>query len=71
MKHTQTPMSEVSILVVDDTSDNLQLLAGLLSKQGYIVRPAESGSQALAAARKELPDLILWDVKSFQIPALA
>jgi len=63
MKNQQTTISETSILVVDDTPDNLRLLAGLLSEQGYIVRPAASGSQALTAAREELPDLILLDVK--------
>jgi len=63
MKYQQTVASEASILVVDDTLDNLRLLASLLSERGYIVRPAASGSQALRAVQEELPDLILLDVK--------
>jgi two-component system, sensor histidine kinase and response regulator len=58
-------MSEVkrsSILVVDDTPANLLLLTRILSKQNYQVCPASSGEQALAAAKKELPDLILLDI---------
>ena len=62
MKNTHKTNSETNILVVDDTPDNLRLLAGLLSGQGYIVRPAASGAHALAAAREEPPDLILLDV---------
>ncbi len=63
MKNQQMMMSDVNILVVDDTPDNLRLLASLLSEQGYIIRPAASGSQALRAAREERPNLILLDVK--------
>lgn len=61
----ETPVSTpgINVLVVDDTPANLRLLVELLSKQGYIVRPAVSGTQALTAVREELPDLILLDVK--------
>jgi len=51
-----------SILVVDDTPANLQLLARLLSKQGYKVRFAPDGELALASVRANLPDLILLDI---------
>ena len=51
-----------SILVVDDTPDNLSLMAGLL-KDEYRVKLANSGEKALAAARgPSPPDLILLDV---------
>jgi len=62
MNNQQITTSEVSILIVDDKPDNLRLLAGLLSKQDYIVRPAASGFQALTAVTEELPDVILLDV---------
>ncbi|GAK54893.1 PAS modulated sigma54 specific transcriptional regulator, Fis family [Candidatus Vecturithrix granuli] len=52
-----------SILIVDDTPDNLRLLAGILEEQGYDIRPASSGSRALAAVQSERPDLILLDIK--------
>lgn len=51
-----------SILVVDDTPANLSLLAGLLKKKGYRVRPVPSGRLALEAAGKEPPDLVLLDI---------
>ena len=51
-----------SILVVDDTPANLQVLAGMLKDRGYKVRPAPSGKLALAAARRDPPDLILLDI---------
>jgi C4-dicarboxylate-specific signal transduction histidine kinase len=52
----------ISILIVDDVPANLQLLSGMLMKQGYKVRPATSGALALEAARRAPPDLILLDV---------
>jgi len=51
-----------SILVVDDTPANLQLLAGILKARGHKVRPAPGGLLALAAARRDPPDLILLDI---------
>jgi sigma-B regulation protein RsbU (phosphoserine phosphatase) len=51
-----------SILLVDDTPANLQVLAGMLKDRGYRVRPVPSGTLALQAARKDPPDLILLDI---------
>src|SRR5271170_3730372 len=51
-----------SILVVDDTSANLQVLAGMLKERGYTARPVPSGKLALLAARRDPPDLILLDI---------
>ncbi|MCP4608976.1 MAG: response regulator, partial [Planctomycetes bacterium] len=51
-----------TILVVDDVPANLHLLVGILTKQGYTVRPASSGRMALLAAQAEAPDLILLDI---------
>jgi len=50
------------ILVVDDTPANLWLLHNLLKEQGYKVRPATNGQQALRAVRAMTPDLILLDI---------
>ncbi len=51
-----------TILVVDDTPDNLTLMAGLL-KDEYRVKLANSGEKALAAVRgPSPPDLILLDI---------
>ena len=53
---------EASILVVDDTPENIDLLVEIL-KQDYKVRAAINGEQALKIARlAEAPDLILLDI---------
>lgn len=51
-----------SVLVVDDTTENLRLLVSILQPQGYEVRPVTSGMQALSAAERDPPDLVLLDV---------
>ncbi len=51
-----------NILVVDDNATNLRLLVNILSSAGYVVRPARSGTIALASIYAALPDLILLDV---------
>ena len=53
---------KLSIVIVDDTPNNLRLLVGILKERGYKVRPAPSGVRALATVRKEPPDLILLDI---------
>lgn len=50
------------IMVVDDSPTERLILADLLTRNGYLVVTAESGEQAIALARQELPDLILMDV---------
>ena len=50
------------ILVVDDSSANLQLCKGLLSGE-YDVRLAKSGKMALAALSRVRPDAILLDIE--------
>jgi adenylate cyclase len=50
------------ILVVDDIADNVEILRTRLTSLGYEVVVAGDGEQALAKARKTLPDLILLDI---------
>ncbi|MBL7215544.1 MAG: response regulator transcription factor [Phycisphaerae bacterium] len=50
------------ILVVDDQTDLLELLDMSLSHEGYIVRTAASGADALAMIAVDTPDLILLDI---------
>ena len=54
--------AEITILVVDDTPDNLRLIAKILESQGYQVRKARSGKMALQGVERHLPDLILLDI---------
>ncbi len=51
-----------TIVVVDDTPENLRLLSDMLSEEGYRVRVAPSAERALATIQKERPDLILLDI---------
>ncbi len=48
-----------SILIVDDAQNDLELLSLLLRRQGYEVRKALTGVDALAKAQAYPPDLIL------------
>jgi len=60
---TDTPgQSPGRVLVVDDTAANLKLLEDLLGFHGYDVDVAESGEEALAAIKRDPPDLVLLDV---------
>ena len=58
-----TPLQhKATILVIDDTPDNLSLMSGLLKDQ-YKVKVANSGERGLKIAQSETPpDLILLDI---------
>jgi two-component system NarL family sensor kinase len=62
MSNAQNSASKETILIVDDIPENLQLLAGMLSEQGYIVRLAPDGQLALQFVQVSPPDLILLDI---------
>lgn len=52
-----------TILIVDDNSNNLKVVAGVLNEVGYNLRMAKSGKQALSVLTKTIPDLILLDIQ--------
>ncbi|MEG4346570.1 response regulator [Microcoleus sp. A003_D6] len=51
-----------NILVVDDTPENLRLLATILTHRGYVPRCVINGQMALRACNSNPPDLILLDI---------
>ena len=53
---------ESSILIVDDTPENLTVLRKILTENGFRVRPAISGEIALKTVQTDIPDLILLDI---------
>ncbi len=55
-------LEQPNILVVDDTPANLHLLSGMLKDRGCKVRPVSTGQEALQAAQRIPPDLILLDI---------
>lgn len=52
----------VKILIVDDEPDILEFLRYNLEKEGYTVFTANDGNEAIEAAKKDVPDLIILDV---------
>jgi len=56
------PQRPATILVVDDEARNVKLIETLLQIQGYTTISASNGTEALAMALSERPDLILLDV---------
>ncbi|MBN8577624.1 MAG: response regulator transcription factor [Cyclobacteriaceae bacterium] len=54
--------STQKVLVVDDEEPILELLKYNLEKQGYDVRTAADGQQAVEQAKKFHPDLVLLDI---------
>ena len=55
--------SQRSVLVVDDDGDIRTLLKDLLTEEGYAVRIAKSGAEAIERIAKDLPDLVMMDIK--------
>lgn len=55
-------MARETVLVIDDEEDILELVRYNLAREGYTVRLATSGEQALRMIRQELPDLVLLDL---------
>ncbi|MBD1805122.1 response regulator [Microcoleus sp. FACHB-SPT15] len=67
MTSTESIEAKANILVVDDTLANVRLLVELLTNQGYTVRPARDGLQALSTAQSVPLDLILLDINMPQM----
>lgn len=58
------------ILVVDDIAENIDIVTMRLAAQGYDVRTARNGREALEQAYRLLPDLILLDVMMPEIDGI-
>src|SRR5690606_24940297 len=59
---SRNPRMAARILVVDDEPDISALVAYQLAREGYRVRTAASGTEALEALERELPDLMVLDL---------
>ena len=62
MKNAQSPLPHSTILVVDNTAENLNVLIEYLMESGCEVAVASNGEEGLAIAGHIVPDLILLDV---------
>lgn len=58
-KHSE----RATIMIVDDEPENLNVLGEMLLGVGLSVRALPGGALALAAARDELPDIVLLDIR--------
>ena len=54
--------SRKTILVVDDSNDNLVLVSLAMQDRGYRVVTASNGEEAVASAKLARPDLIVMDI---------
>ncbi|PYS81076.1 MAG: response regulator [Acidobacteria bacterium] len=62
INNRESPTMPASILIADDYDDNRELLRLMLETEGYSIREARNGREALDAAREEAPALALIDL---------
>ncbi len=53
----------LTVLIVDDEPENVELLQRRLGRRGFRVLTATSAAEALAVAAAELPGVVLMDIK--------
>lgn len=63
--------SQPLVLVVEDFEDNRFMMRRLLEMSGYRVVEAVNGNQAVEAAERDRPDIILMDLSLPQLDGLA
>jgi two-component system phosphate regulon response regulator PhoB len=56
------PGAATTVLVVEDEPDIRELLGAALRREGYLVRAAAAGDEALAEVHHAAPDLVLLDL---------
>jgi CheY-like chemotaxis protein len=61
----------VTVLLVEDTEDNRQMMRRLLEMSGYRVVEAINGKEAVEAASQERPQIILMDLSLPLVDGLA
>ncbi len=64
------PGQQVTALVVDDSTANRRILAGLLESAGVTVLTASGGLQGVELARTRRPDIVLMDLKMNDLDGL-
>ena len=62
MNNSLTSSQPENILIVDDQSENIQIITRMLCDRGYKLRKAINGEMALTSAFSKPPNLILLDI---------
>ena len=62
MRQNHPESFKAQILIVDDTLTNLTFICTMLADFGYTAQGVHTAAEALAAADRESPDLILLDI---------
>jgi len=55
-------MVKSTVLIIDDEKDLIELVRYNLQKEGFLIKSASDGESGLAAALRDLPDMILVDL---------
>ncbi len=58
----ESEVQDVTILLVDDLPENLQILSNMFKNNSHTILVATSGKEALALVHKVYPDIILLDI---------
>ena len=61
--HVDAATPAGTIVVVDDTPELLDLIAALLTDEGYRVIPCQDATRAHETIRRERPDLVMLDLR--------
>ncbi|MBB5518879.1 response regulator [Amphiplicatus metriothermophilus] len=70
MESLEASATTKTVLIVEDNELNMKLFHDLLEAHGYRTLEARTGPEALALARRHLPDLILMDIQLPEISGL-
>ena len=66
----EVPMAEAKILIADDEEDILEIVADRLEFYGFEVQTARDGVECLEAIDRQVPDLLLLDIRMPRLDGL-
>ncbi len=70
MADSKIPAREITIMVVDDNPDQVEIIRLILKKHEFNVECAYSGPQLIAGLAEQIPNLIILDIMMPQMDGL-
>jgi CheY-like chemotaxis protein len=70
MADSQIPASDITIMVVDDNPDQVEIVRLMLEKKEFNVKCVYNGPQLFAGLEEQVPDLIILDIMMPQMDGL-